>query len=48
MRHSSETGWLSKLPREPFNQVLRDLERAYENFRLKDARHRYYVYAVAL
>ena len=30
--HSSETGWLSELPREPFNQVLRDLVRAYENF----------------
>ena len=32
LRHSPETGWLSELPREPFNQVLRDLERAYENF----------------
>src|SRR5215469_11676597 len=32
LRRATETYWLSELPREPFNQVLRDLERAFTNF----------------
>ena len=37
LRCAPETAWLSELPREPFNQVLRDLERAYQNFFAKRA-----------
>ncbi len=32
LRRMQETQWLAGLPREPFNQVLRDLERAFTNF----------------
>lgn len=32
LRRAEGTGWLAELPREPFNQVLRDLERAFTNF----------------
>lgn len=32
LRHRPDTAWLSNLPREPFNQVLRDFERAWKNF----------------
>src|SRR5215469_12443529 len=32
LRRAKGTEWLSELPREPFNQVLRDLERAFTNF----------------
>ena len=39
LRRLPETRWLSELPREPFNQVLRDLEKAYENFFARRARH---------
>jgi putative transposase len=31
LRQAPGTAWLSQLPREPFNQVLRDLERAFTN-----------------
>jgi hypothetical protein len=31
LRHSSETGWLRELTREPFNPVRRDLQRLDEN-----------------
>lgn len=31
MRRIEGTAWLAELPREPFNQVLRDLERAFSN-----------------
>lgn len=31
LRHATGTVWLSQLPREPFIQVLRDLERAFGN-----------------
>jgi putative transposase len=37
LRCAPETAWLSELAREPFNQVLRDLERAYQNFFAKRA-----------
>lgn len=32
LRTQPETAWLSSLPREPFNQVLRDFDRAWKNF----------------
>lgn len=32
LRAARETAWLGELPREPFNQVLRDQERAFANF----------------
>ncbi len=32
LKRGSETAWLAELPREPFNQTLRDLERAKRNF----------------
>ena len=32
LRRAEGTGWLSELPRQPFEQVLRDLERAFQNF----------------
>ncbi len=32
LKHAPETAWLADLPREPFNQVLRDQERAFANF----------------
>ena len=35
----SETAWLGELPREPFNQVLRDQERAFGNFFAGRARY---------
>ena len=31
LRQTPETHWLAELPREPFNQVLRDQERAFQN-----------------
>jgi len=31
-RATGDTAWLSELPREPFNQTLRDVDRAWENF----------------
>ena len=31
-RSTGETAWLSQLPREPFNQTLRDLEAAWSRF----------------
>lgn len=31
-RRTGETAWLSQLPREPFNQTLRDLEAAWSRF----------------
>ncbi|MCC6507341.1 MAG: helix-turn-helix domain-containing protein, partial [Aquimonas sp.] len=31
-RSTGETAWLSQLPREPFNQTLRDLEAAWTRF----------------
>lgn len=31
-RSTGETAWLSQLPREPFNQTLRDLEAAWARF----------------
>ncbi len=31
-RNTDETAWLSELPREPFNQTLRDLEAAWSRF----------------
>ena len=39
LRTAPETAWLAELPREPFNQVLRDLERAYQNFFAQRAAH---------
>ena len=38
LRQAPETLWLSELPREPFNQVLRDQERAFQNFLARRAR----------
>ena len=38
-RCASGTDWLSALPREPFNQVLRDQEKAFTNFFKKRAKH---------
>ena len=32
LRAAPDTAWLGDLPREPFNQVLRDQERAFANF----------------
>ncbi|MGC8519210.1 MAG: RNA-guided endonuclease InsQ/TnpB family protein [Steroidobacteraceae bacterium] len=32
LRQASQTRWLCELPREPFNQVLRDPKRAFLNF----------------
>jgi putative transposase len=37
LKTQSETAWLADLPREPFNQVLRDQERAFSNFFAKRA-----------
>jgi len=31
LRQAPDTAWLSELPREPFNQVLRDLDNAWTN-----------------
>jgi len=31
LRKAPDTAWLDELPREPFSQVLRDLERAFSN-----------------
>ena len=31
LRSAPDTAWLGELPREPFNQVLRDLDRAWSN-----------------
>jgi putative transposase len=39
VRQAPETHWLCELPREPFNQVLRDQERAFQNFLARRARH---------
>lgn len=33
------TAWLAQLPREPFNQVLRDQERSFANFFARRARY---------
>lgn len=38
-RVAAGTEWLSTLPREPFNQVLRDQEKAFTNFFAKRARY---------
>jgi putative transposase len=32
LRQAPDTAWLAELPREPFNQTLRDLNRAWQNF----------------
>jgi putative transposase len=32
LRQAPDTAWLSELPREPFNQTLRDFDRAWANF----------------
>ena len=32
LRQQPDTAWLATLPREPFNQVLRDFDRAWKNF----------------
>ena len=39
LRQAPETHWLTELPREPFNQVLRDQERAFQNFFARRARY---------
>jgi putative transposase len=39
LKRAPGTAWLSDLPREPFNQVLRDQERAFANFFAKRARY---------
>jgi putative transposase len=39
LRQAPETRWLAELPREPFNQVLRDQERALQHFFARRARH---------
>ena len=39
LRQAPETRWLAELPREPFNQVLRDQERAFQNFFAHRARY---------
>lgn len=39
LRKAEGTAWLSELPREPFNQVLRDQERAFANFYAKRAKY---------
>ncbi len=32
LRTAPDTAWLAELPREPFNQTLRDLNRAWQNY----------------
>ena len=32
LRQAPRTGWLASLPREPFNQLLRDFDTAWKNF----------------
>jgi putative transposase len=39
LKVAPETSWLAELPREPFNQVLRDQERAFANFFAKRAKY---------
>ncbi len=39
LKAARETAWLGELPREPFNQVLRDQERAFGNFFAGRARY---------
>ena len=39
LKGAPETAWLAELPREPFNQVLRDQERAFANFFAKRAKY---------
>ncbi len=39
LRGAPDTAWLGDLPREPFNQVLRDQERAFQNFFAKRAQY---------
>jgi len=39
LRAAPDTAWLSDLPREPFNQVLRDQERAFVNFFAQRAKY---------
>ena len=39
LKRAAETAWLAQLPREPFNQVLRDQERAVTNFFGKRAKY---------
>ncbi len=39
LKAAPETAWLAQLPREPFNQVLRDQERAFANFFAKRAKY---------
>ena len=39
LKAAPETAWLAELPREPFNQVLRDQERAFANFFAKRAKY---------
>jgi putative transposase len=39
LRQAPETRWLCELPWEPFNQVLRDQERALQHFFARRARH---------
>ena len=39
LRAAPETAWLGALPREPFNQVLRDQERAFAAFFAKRAKY---------
>ena len=39
LKQAPETAWLAQLPREPFNQVLRDQERAFVNFFAQRARY---------
>ncbi len=39
LRQAAETHWLAEQPREPFNQVLRDQERAFQNFFARRARY---------
>lgn len=38
LKRTPEAAWLAELPREPFNQTLRDLERAKKNFAAGRAR----------
>ena len=39
LKGAPETAWLAELPREPFNQVLRDQERAFANFFAQRAKY---------
>jgi putative transposase len=39
LRQAPQTHWLCELPREPFKQVLRDQERALQNFFARRARY---------